>query len=76
MSDLSLNRLLNSISKYKINKEKNEYQKFLHTNDYQINMLLEIINNYQMNSKSDILNIMNYNDFCYFLFKHQKKIIL
>ena len=38
-------------------------------------MLLEIINNYQMNSKSDILNIMNYNDFCYFLFKHQNDCI-
>ena len=69
--DDSFKRVLKSIKKYKDRKDECDYYSWKKKNKYEINMLYKIIIRFRNDSNLEILNLMKYEDWCYFLYKNK-----
>ena len=67
----SFKRVLTSIKKYKDRKEEYDYYSWKKKNKHEINMLYKIIIRFRNDSDLEILNLMKYEDWCYFLYTNK-----
>ena len=67
----SFKRVLTSIKKYKDRKDECDYYNWKKKNKYEINMLYKIIIRFRNDSNLEILNLMKYEDWCYFLYTNK-----
>ena len=70
----SFKRVLKSVKKYNEKKKENDYYTWKKQNKYEINMLYEIIVRFRYESNLEILNLMKYEDWCFFLYNNYEKL--